>query len=304
MDQTSLIKNILLENENLSAHFKRISKPGYTLHVMDVDVMLEKTRALYGQLLQLHEMAPKPAYTQAAQAKQPAEKAETPMQEMPESAKNPVQAEPASSTEKIIEKEEPPLAPTVKVDVEKNLEEEITSAEQKPEQQQVPHAEKDERVEEDKNSGLQQENRQADPPASIEPEKPQEPSVKKEVNVAEQQVFAPKPKTTLDLFAQEAPASLGEKLKPQKDPSIAERMEQSPISDLRSAIGINEKFLFINELFKGNLNQYNKTIDELNAFETINGAYTYLVETKVQHQWDENTAAFAKLKALIERKYR
>ncbi len=303
MDQTSLIKNILLENENLTAHLRRVSRPGYSLHVMDVDVMLEKTRALYGQLLQLHEMAPKPAYHAISQAKQQPEKKETPAQPAPPTSEIPVQDEQAAPAEKEVEKEKPPLAPTVNPVVEKEEMEETAPAAQKPEQEQIPAEEKAEEVQEDDYS-IQQEGVQPQATASIEPEKPQAPIAEKEVLTPVQQAPSPKPKTTLDLFAQEATESLGEKLKPKNDPSIAERMEQSPISDLRAAIGINEKFLFINELFKGNLNLYNKTIDELNAFETINGAFTYLVETKVQYQWDENTAAFAKLKALIERKFR
>ncbi len=303
MDQTSLIKNILLENENLTAHFRRVSRQGYTLHVMDVDVMLEKTRALYGQLLQLHEMAPKPAYSGITQAKQQPEKKETPAQAAPPTSKIPVQDEQTAPAVKEVEKEEPSLASTVNPVIEKEEMEKTAPVAQKLEQEQIPSEEKEEEVQEDDHSE-QQKGFQPQAKASIEPEKPQAPIAEKEVFIPGQQAPAPKPKTTLDLFAQEATESLGEKLKPKNDPSIAERMEQSPISDLRSAIGINEKFLFINELFKGNLNQYNKTIDELNAFETINGAFTYLVETKVQYQWDENTTAFSKLKALIERKFR
>lgn len=304
MDQTSLIKNILLENENLTAHFRRVSKQGYTLHVMDVDVMLEKTRALYGQLLQLHDMAPKPAYPGITQSKQQSEKKESPAQAAPPISEIPVQDEQVAPAEKEFEKEKPPLAPTVNPVVEEKEIEETIPAAQMPEQEQIPAEEKAEEVQEDVNSGKQQEDVQPEATTSTEPEKPQAPIAEKEVVIPEQQAPAQRLKTTLDLFAQEAPESLGEKLKPKNDPSIAERMEQSPISDLRAAIGINEKFLFINELFKGNLNLYNKTIDELNALETINGAFTYLVETKVQYQWDENTAAFSKLKALIERKFR
>jgi hypothetical protein len=303
MNQTSLIKNILLENENLTAHIRRISRPGYSLHVLDVDVMLEKTRALYGQLLQLHEMAPKPAYQALSQAKQQPEKKETPARAAPPTSEIPVQDEQTAPALKEVEKEEPLLAPTENPAIENEEMNETAPVVQKPEQEQIPAEEKEEEVREDDHSE-QQAGVQPQATAGIEPEEPQAPIAEKEVFIPEQQATAPKPKTTLDLFAQEAPESLGEKLKPKNDPSIAERMEQSPISDLRAAIGINEKFLFINELFKGNLNLYNKTIDELNALETINGAFTYLVETKVQHQWDENTAAFAKLKALIERKFR
>jgi hypothetical protein len=111
--------------------------------------------------------------------------------------------------------------------------------------------------------------------------------------------FAP----TLDLFDDSFPASLGETMATSRDMSIAGHMQQKKIDDLRSAIGINEKFLFINELFGGNLNQYNKTIEELNNFRSLSGAQTCLMELGVQHQWPPHSQALVKLKDLIERKF-
>ena len=80
-------------------------------------------------------------------------------------------------------------------------------------------------------------------------------------------------------------------------------MTNARINDLRQAIGINDKFLLINELFEGNISYYNKAIDELNSFQSLNGAKTYLIELSVLHQWDVETAAVAKMEQLIERKF-
>lgn len=87
------------------------------------------------------------------------------------------------------------------------------------------------------------------------------------------------------------------------DPSVAARMQRSKINDLRSAIGINDKFLFINELFRGNMQQYNKVLDELNDFKSLNGAQTYLMELKVEHQWEAESNAFIRLNSFIERRF-
>ncbi len=108
---------------------------------------------------------------------------------------------------------------------------------------------------------------------------------------------------TLDLFEDQAPERLGEKLA-SDDFSIAARMQKSRVEDLRSAIGINDKFLFINELFGGNLNQYNKTIDELNHLVSLDGARAYLIELRIQHQWSAHAPAVEKLHDLVERKFR
>jgi hypothetical protein len=108
---------------------------------------------------------------------------------------------------------------------------------------------------------------------------------------------------TLNLFEETTPASLGESLAMTDDMSIAGRIQRKKIDDLRAAIGINEKFLFINELFGGNLNQYNNAINELNNFKSLSGVRTYLIELGVQYQWPPHSEALAKLNNLIERKF-
>lgn len=105
---------------------------------------------------------------------------------------------------------------------------------------------------------------------------------------------------TLDFFDDNE--SLADKLS-SPDNSIAARMTHSKINDLRQAIGINDKFLFINELFEGNISYYNKAVDELNSFQSLNGAKTYLIELSVLHQWNVENAAVTKIEQLIERKF-
>jgi acyl transferase domain-containing protein len=106
-----------------------------------------------------------------------------------------------------------------------------------------------------------------------------------------------------DLFGGLHPESLADKLASHKDNSLAARLEQSKINDLRKAIGINEKFLFINDLFEGNLSYYNKAIDELNSFQSLNGARTYLIELSVEYGWPTDSSAKEKLNQLIDRKF-
>jgi hypothetical protein len=53
MDQSKLIKDIFVENENLAAHLRRASKQGSRLHILDVEVMTDKTKLIYEKLLQL-----------------------------------------------------------------------------------------------------------------------------------------------------------------------------------------------------------------------------------------------------------
>ncbi|MBL4652261.1 MAG: hypothetical protein JKY53_05265 [Flavobacteriales bacterium] len=80
---------------------------------------------------------------------------------------------------------------------------------------------------------------------------------------------------------------------------IIEKLQQTPISDIKSAIGINDKFLFINELFNGDSKKFGATIDLLNQCSSMEEAQQNLG----QFAWDgesETTQSFIKL---VSRKY-
>ena len=96
--------------------------------------------------------------------------------------------------------------------------------------------------------------------------------------------------------------TLGEKMMGE-DNSLAAKLQQNPVPDLKSVIGINDKFLFVNELFGGSMEKYNKSIENLNDLKTLNGAMIYLTELKIELQWNSSNEAYLKLKELISRKF-
>ena len=97
--------------------------------------------------------------------------------------------------------------------------------------------------------------------------------------------------------------TLGDLLEKTEDNSLAARLQRKPVSDLISAIGINDKFLFLNELFGGSMEKYNKSIRSLNSFSTLLGAKTYMSELQIEFQWDCNSDAYKKLADLVERRF-
>lgn len=96
--------------------------------------------------------------------------------------------------------------------------------------------------------------------------------------------------------------TLGEKMIGE-DHSLAAKLQQNPGRDLKSVIGINDKFLFVNELFGGSMEKYNKSIDNLNDLKTLNGAMIYLNELKIELQWNSSNEAYQKLAELVKRKF-
>lgn len=97
--------------------------------------------------------------------------------------------------------------------------------------------------------------------------------------------------------------TLGDKLESAEDTSLAARLQRKPVSDLASAIGINDKFLLLNELFGGSMEKYNKSIRALNNFSTLLGAKTYMSELQIEFQWDCESDAYRKLDDLVERRF-
>jgi hypothetical protein len=92
-----------------------------------------------------------------------------------------------------------------------------------------------------------------------------------------------------------------QKTKPEK--SIGHRLQQNPIKDLKTAIGINEKFLFINELFKGNMKEYNETIISINNCTSHDDALKILNAMADKYNWEEEMVAYLTLKDFVERKF-
>ena len=109
--------------------------------------------------------------------------------------------------------------------------------------------------------------------------------------------------SAFDLFSEPTSESLGESLAKTEQPAVAEKLQKTQIADLREAIGINDKFVFINQLFRGDMSRYNKTLDELNSLSSLKGAQTFMMELSVQYQWNEESPAFIKLNEIIERKF-
>ncbi len=90
----------------------------------------------------------------------------------------------------------------------------------------------------------------------------------------------------------------------QEDKSIAEKLQQHPVSDLKKSIGINEKFAFINELFDGDMDGYNSAIEQLNTSLTFNDAMHVLSnQLAAKYNWSNDGESFLQLKNLLERRF-
>lgn len=93
--------------------------------------------------------------------------------------------------------------------------------------------------------------------------------------------------------------TLGEKLAAERETAVAE-VRREPITDLRRAVGINDKFLLIRDLFGGNGSLYEITIRRLNEFDNLDDCLIYITE---HFNWNPNSDGAQLMMELLERKF-
>ncbi|MFA6924473.1 MAG: hypothetical protein WC223_09495 [Bacteroidales bacterium] len=90
-----------------------------------------------------------------------------------------------------------------------------------------------------------------------------------------------------------------------EDKRILSRIQNQTSKDIKTSIGINEKFLFINELFDGNMEDYNDAINFLNEnCSEISEAENYISGLSEKYNWDKNKSSFGILKNLVEKRFK
>jgi hypothetical protein len=126
------------------------------------------------------------------------------------------------------------------------------------------------------------------PVPSPEPEKKPDQEKKKENQVLGEKLVSEK-------------SSFNEQIgKHQKSTSSQRSFSAPPISDLKKAMGINDRFFFQRELFGGNADVMNQTLEQLNDMHGINEAQNFLL---ANFNWDPENEAVLSFMELVERRY-
>lgn len=98
-------------------------------------------------------------------------------------------------------------------------------------------------------------------------------------------------------------ASVNEKLK-QSIIDLGDTLTEVPIRDLRKAIGVNDRYLFINELFRGDEVAYERSIKTINSFSIFAEAeYWIQRELKVKNGWDAGNEMVTQFYQLVKRRF-
>jgi hypothetical protein len=164
---------------------------------------------------------------------------------------------------------------------------------------------------EEKTAGI---NKQEEPPLVVKAEEPKitpQEIVRPKEPAKQQQKKAP----AADLFSDANGVILSEKFKDdkkslhekiaseKKEKTIADTIK-NPISDLRTGIGVNDRFLLINALFKGSMPDYSAAIEEINKQDSLDDAIQIISILAEQNHWDEKAEGFLRLMSFVNRRFR
>ena len=95
-----------------------------------------------------------------------------------------------------------------------------------------------------------------------------------------------------------------EKIEIKEVKEVKDHLVLEPIKDLRSAIGINDKFQFIQELFGGDEKSFEANIKSINAFKIFPEAQFYIKrELREKNNWDEESNVVKQFDQLIKRRF-
>ena len=95
-----------------------------------------------------------------------------------------------------------------------------------------------------------------------------------------------------------------EKIEIREVKEVKDHLVMEPIKDLRSAIGINDKFQFIQELFGGDEKAFEIGIKTINAFKIFPEAQFYIKrELREKNNWDEESNVVKQFDQLIKRRF-
>ncbi len=106
-----------------------------------------------------------------------------------------------------------------------------------------------------------------------------------------------------DVIGTNGSSSLNDKLKTDVA-DLKSALNDTPVRDLKKAIGVNDRYVFINQLFRGDEVMYERSLKTINGFRILPEAEYWMErELKVKLGWDENRDATRHFYQLVKRRF-
>jgi hypothetical protein len=97
--------------------------------------------------------------------------------------------------------------------------------------------------------------------------------------------------------------SLNDHLREEKT-ELGQALKETPIRDLKKGKGVNDRFVFLNELFRGDEAMYERSLKTINGFRILPEAeYWINRELKIKLGWDDNLHTTQHFYQLVRRRF-
>ena len=87
-----------------------------------------------------------------------------------------------------------------------------------------------------------------------------------------------------------------------KKTELADKLEHSPITDLKSAISFNDRFSFVQNLFLGDADVFKNVVEQINSANNFEESEKIIANHK-NEKWTENADAAASFMDLVSRRF-
>ncbi|MFY0600357.1 MAG: hypothetical protein JXR03_11860 [Cyclobacteriaceae bacterium] len=136
------------------------------------------------------------------------------------------------------------------------------------------------------------------PPEIVEDEKEDE--ISREEEIVEDEL------TPLnDRLSEPQPKSVNENFEQEDQVSLADKLQQTKIKTIMEAISVNNRYMFIKELFDGDKDHFNLAIENLETCDSFDDAVEVLVQDYAKSlDWDMNSDEVKELLKVVFRKFR
>ncbi|MEQ6121817.1 hypothetical protein [Reichenbachiella sp. MALMAid0571] len=126
-----------------------------------------------------------------------------------------------------------------------------------------------------------------------------------EVKTAPAPIIAEKPTTVNEKFTEEK-HTINEKFENNKPKSsIAEVHETEKISEIQKSISVNQRYMFLNDLFNGDSSEYSKALEEVEKSNSFDESVELLVQNySKKYEWDMNSDEVKELLKVIFKRFR
>jgi hypothetical protein len=84
--------------------------------------------------------------------------------------------------------------------------------------------------------------------------------------------------------------------------TVGDKLSRQPIKNLKSAIGLNQKFLFMNDVFEGENEIFNNAINKINSFNTLPEAIAF-IDSELSSAWNKENSSVLNFMDLVERRF-